>query len=67
MARGAGIMNFVAGASTGGGDYPDFSEDMGILVDMFSEKFRLKHIGNNEVAHALPHVTHNVETIVRSQ
>jgi hypothetical protein len=31
-AREAGIMNFVAGASTGGGDYPDSSEDMGILA-----------------------------------
>lgn len=36
-------------------------------VDMFSEKLRLEIIGNNEVVHALPHVTHNVETIVRSQ
>jgi hypothetical protein len=36
-------------------------------VDMFLEKLRLELIGNNEVAHALPHVTHNVETIVRSQ
>jgi hypothetical protein len=36
-------------------------------VDTFSGKLRLEHIGNNEVVHALPHVTHNVETIVRSQ
>jgi hypothetical protein len=36
-------------------------------VDAFLEKLRLEHIGNIEVADALPHVTHNVETIVRSQ
>jgi hypothetical protein len=36
-------------------------------VDAFSKKLRLEHIGDNEAAHALPHVTHNVETVVRSQ
>ncbi len=31
-------MNFVAGASTGGGDYPDFSEDMGILANILDSE-----------------------------
>jgi hypothetical protein len=37
-AREAGIMNFVAGASTGGGDYADFSEDMGILANILDSE-----------------------------
>jgi hypothetical protein len=31
-------MNFVAGASTGGGDYLDFSEDMGILTNILDSE-----------------------------
>jgi hypothetical protein len=38
MAGGAGIMNFVAGASTGGGDYPDFRVDMGILANILDSE-----------------------------
>jgi len=38
MAGGAGIMNFVTGVCTGGGDYPDFSEDMGILANILDSE-----------------------------
>ncbi len=31
-------MNFVAGASTGGGDYPDFRVDMGILANILDSE-----------------------------
>ncbi len=31
-------MNSVAGASTRGGDYPDFSEDVGILADVLDSE-----------------------------
>ncbi len=33
-------MNFVAGASTGGGDYLDYSEDMGILANILDSEDR---------------------------
>jgi hypothetical protein len=38
IAGGAGIMNSVAGASTRGGDYQDFSEDMGILANILGSE-----------------------------
>jgi hypothetical protein len=38
MSGGAGIMNFVATASTGGGDYPDFNEDMVILPNILDSE-----------------------------
>jgi len=38
MAGGTGRINSVAGASTRGGDYPDFSEDVGILADVLDSE-----------------------------
>ncbi len=51
MAGGAGIMNFVTGVCTGGGDYPDFSEDMGILANILDSEDHGQKISSLSMQH----------------